>query len=65
MAIMGRGLVLMIAGMGIVFAFLYVMIVTCKKVSAFVSRYDYLVPDEPKKTRKVSAPAATAQVAAV
>ena len=59
MAIMGQGIVLMIAGMGIVYVFLYIMIIVCKKASRFVSKFDYLVPDEPKKVRKASAPAAS------
>jgi sodium pump decarboxylase gamma subunit len=59
MAIMGHGIVLMIAGMGIVYMFLYIMIIVCRKVSGFVSKFDYLVPDEPKKVRKSPAPAAS------
>ena len=49
----------MIAGMGIVYVFLYIMIIVCQKASRFVSKFDYLVPDEPKKVRKASAPAAS------
>lgn len=59
MAIMGQGIVLMIAGMGIVYVFLYIMIIVCGKASGFVSKFDYLVPDEPKKVRKSPAPAAS------
>ena len=59
MAIMGQGIVLMIAGMGIVYVFLYIMIIACEKASGFVSKFDYLVPDEPKKVRKSLAPAAS------
>ena len=59
MAIMGQGIVLMIAGMGIVYVFLYIMIIVCGKASSFVSKFDYLVPDEPKKVRKSPAPAAS------
>ena len=59
MAIMGQGIVLMIAGMGIVYVFLYIMIIVCQKASRFVSKFDYLVPDEPKKVRKASAPVAS------
>ena len=64
MGIMGQGVVLMIAGMAIVYAFLYAMIVVCDKASKFVSKYDHLVPDEPKKVRKASASAATAPASA-
>jgi biotin carboxyl carrier protein len=52
----------MISGMGIVYAFLYIMIIVCEKASRFISKYDYLVPDEPKKVRKAPAPAAAAAV---
>ena len=60
MAIMGQGIVLMIAGMGIVYVFLYIMIIVCEKASKLVSKFDYLVPDKPKKVRKAPAPAASA-----
>lgn len=59
MAMIGQGLVLMIAGMGIVYIFLYTMIIVCEKASAYISKFDYLIPDEPKKARKVPAPAPT------
>ena len=49
----------MIAGMGIVYVFLYIMIIVSGKASSFVSKFDYLVPDEPKKVRKAPAPAAS------
>lgn len=71
MAIMGQGLVLMIAGMGIVYVFLYVLILISEWASRLVSKFDYLVPDEAprKKTRAaapvpVSAPSATPRPAA-
>lgn len=60
MAIMGQGIVLMIAGMVIVYVFLYIMIIVCEKASRFISKFDYLVPDEPKKARKAPAPAVSA-----
>jgi len=63
MGMLGQGIVLMVAGMGIVYAFLYIMVIVCEKASRFVSRYDYLVPDEPKKVRKAPA-AATAKSSA-
>lgn len=50
MATLGQGIVLMVAGMGIVFAFLYILILVSKWASEFVSRFDYLIPDDkPKK----------------
>ena len=48
---LGIGLVLMVAGMGIVYAFLCVLIVVAKYASAFVARFDYILPqDAPKKS---------------
>jgi sodium pump decarboxylase gamma subunit len=47
---LGVGLVLMVAGMGIVYAFLCVLIVVAKYASAFVARFDGILPqDAPKK----------------
>ena len=57
----------MVAGMGIVYLFLWVLIVISEKASRFVSRFDYIVPDEaPKKAKRVVAvaPAASASSAA-
>jgi sodium pump decarboxylase gamma subunit len=46
----GQGIVLMIAGMGIVYLFLSVLIVVTKHASAFVARFAHILPDEaPKK----------------
>ena len=64
MELMGQGLVLMVAGMGIVYAFLCVLIWVSKSSSKFVSRFDSILPDDsPKKSRpaaKASAPEAKA-----
>ena len=50
MAILSQGLVLMMAGMGIVFLFLTVLIFVTRLASAFVARFDHLLPDAaPKK----------------
>ena len=50
MAIIGQGLVLMLAGMGIVFAFLIVLIITAKITCGFVAKFDHILPqDAPKK----------------
>ncbi len=56
MAMLGQGLVLMIAGMTIVYLFLWVMIIICKHASIFVSRFSYIIPDDEPKKR--TAPAA-------
>ena len=64
MAIMGQGLVLMIAGMGIVYVFLYVLIIVSEQASKLVSKFDFLLPDdEPKKKARVATPAPTAAAA--
>ena len=55
MAIMGQGLVLMIAGMGIVYVFLYVLILISEGASRIVSRFDDLVPDEAPRNKKTRA----------
>ena len=53
MGLLGQGLVLMLAGMGIVYLFLVVLIVTTKYSSAFVAKFDSILPqDAPKKTAK-------------
>ena len=50
MAVIGQGLVLMVAGMGIVYLFLTVLIFVAKDASAFVARFDHIIPQEaPKK----------------
>ena len=50
MAVIGQGLVLMVAGMGIVYLFLTVLIFVAKYASAFVARFDGILPqDAPKK----------------
>lgn len=55
MALLGQGLVLMLAGMGIVYLFLVVLIVTAKYSSAFVAKFDSILPqDAPKKAPKAA-----------
>ena len=51
MELMGQGLVLMVAGMGIVYVFLYVLIVVSNTASRFVSRFDFLVAGSEQKRR--------------
>ena len=46
---MGQGIVLMVAGMVIVYAFLYLLIVVSELASRFVSRFDFLVADSEQK----------------
>lgn len=64
MAVLGQGLVLMVAGMGIVYLFLTVLIVVAKYASAFVSRFDGILPQEaPKKAPRPAASSDDADVA--
>ena len=61
---LGVGLVLMMAGMGIVYAFLCVLIVVAKYASAFVARFDHILPqDAPKKAPRPAASGDDADVA--
>lgn len=56
MELLGQGLVLMAAGMGIVYLFLITLIVTTKLSSSFVAKFDHILPqDAPKKTAKPAA----------
>jgi len=53
---LGVGLVLMVSGMGIVYAFLCVLIVVAKYASEFVARFDNILPqDAPKKAPRPAA----------
>ena len=50
MAVLGQGIVLMIAGMGIVYVFLTLLIYVTKGTMGFVAKFDSLLPQEaPKK----------------
>ena len=65
MAIMGQGLVLMIAGMGVVYVFLYVLILISEGTSRIVSRFNDLVPDKaPRKKTRAAVPAPARAAAA-
>ena len=64
MQLLGQGLVLMFSGMGIVYLFLVVLIFTAKGSSAFVARFDSILPQEaPKKAPKPAAANDDANVA--
>ncbi len=64
MAIIGQGLVLMVAGMGFVYLFLTTLIFVAKYASAFVARFDGILPQEaPKKTARPAAANDDANVA--
>ena len=64
MAIIGQGLVLMVAGMGFVYLFLTTLIFVAKYASALVVRFDGILPQEaPKKTARPAAANDDANVA--
>ena len=62
MDMLGQGLVLMVAGMSIVYVFLYVLIWVTKGASRVVSKFDHIIPDD--KPKKVARPAPAASKAA-
>ena len=50
MDVLGQGLVLMLAGMGIVFIFLVVLIITTNVSMKGIARFNHILPeDAPKK----------------
>ena len=56
MAILSQGLVLLLAGMGIVFAFLAMLVCVMTVSSKVIPKFNYILPDhEPKKRSKNSA----------
>ncbi len=60
MAELAQGLVLMVAGMGIVYVFLWVLIVITQVSCAWLAKYDHLLPqDAPKKKTAPKKAAAT------
>ena len=56
MSVLGQGLVLMLAGMGIVYFFLCILLVVTMVTMKFVGRFDSILPqDAPKKKPAVKA----------
>lgn len=50
MAVLGQGVVLMISGMAIVFAFLVTLIIVTRFSMQFIAKFDSILPqDAPKK----------------
>ena len=55
---LSQGLVLLIAGMGIVFLFLTVLVLVMSVMGKIVPKFNYILPDDqPKKAPRVAAPA--------
>ena len=60
----GQGIVLMLAGMGIVYVFLTVLIVVTKTAMSGIARFDSILPDAaPKKAPRPAAADDDANVA--
>ena len=57
MAVLGQGLVLMIAGMGIVYVFLSVPIVVTKVSMKGIANFDSILPQEAPKKKPAAAAA--------
>ena len=55
MAVLGQGLVLMIAGMGIVYIFLSVLIVITKVSMKGIAHFDSILPQEAPKKKPAAA----------
>ena len=58
MEVLGQGVVLMIAGMGFVYAFLVVLIVVTKVAMGGIARFDSIIPQEGAKKPAARAVAA-------
>lgn len=66
MAVLGQGLVLMLAGMGIVYVFLSILILVTKSTMEPLAKFDSILPqDAPKKApaKKASAGSDDANIA--
>ena len=64
MAVLGQGVVLMIAGMGIVYLFLTLLIYVTQFTMGFVSKFDSIIPQEaPKKKPAAKAAGDDADIA--
>ena len=60
-----EGLVLLAMGMGIVFAFLYLMVLLMRGIAIFIPQFNHLMPDDVPKTKTVRAPRAAADESVV
>jgi sodium pump decarboxylase gamma subunit len=59
-----QGLVLLVAGMGIVYLFLALMVWVMNRFAAIIPRFNHILPDEePKKKSRASRPAPAAHAA--
>ena len=59
MASMMQGLVLLVAGMGIVYLFLFLLVWIMNRAAAIIPRFNHILPDEePKKKARPARPLA-------
>ncbi|MCK5801309.1 MAG: OadG family protein [Lentisphaeria bacterium] len=68
MELMKNGLLLMVVGMGTVFAFLAIMVVTTTLASKVIAKFEHLLPEDEKpkrKSRKAVAPSGSGALLAV
>ena len=65
MGVMGQGLVLMVAGMTIVYLFLWLLIIVVKRSNSFIVKFDHLIPDDPKPKRKAAQASAASPASVV
>ena len=65
MGVMGQGLVLMVAGMTIVYLFLWLLIIVVKHSNSFIVKFDHLIPDDPKPKRKAAQASAASPASVV
>ena len=59
MAVLGQGLVLMIAGMGIVYVFLSVLILVTKVSMKGIANFDSILPQDAPKKKPAASRAST------
>ncbi len=59
MAMLAQGLVLMVAGMGIVFVFLALLVWVMSRAAKIVPRFNHILPDPEPKKKAVAAKASS------
>ncbi len=59
MELIKQGVVLLVAGMGIVFIFLAILVLVTTGASKVIPRFNHILPDEAPKKKPAPAPKAT------
>lgn len=65
MELIKSGLILLVAGIGIVFLFLGLLVVVTNVTMRFFARFNYLIPDTTPKPKAKAKPAAASDDAAI